>query len=93
MRSNGGNVLSTTTATGDESSSISMAVREKSVSGAEIDDAAAAHQTPDSTRHLPGFVKLFAGQTPRAADGARQAMKERVVRKTTEIVLGQASAG
>jgi hypothetical protein len=63
------------------------------MAGAHVDDASAAKKPPHSPRHLPGFEQLFAGQTSRPADGAPNAMKERVVRKAIDVPKRQASAG
>ena len=51
------------------------------MSGAQIDDAAAAKEPPHPARHLPRLVQLFARQTSGMANGARHAMEERVVRE------------
>ena len=65
---------------------------EQAVAGAEVDDATAAKEPAHPSRHLPRLVELFARQTPRVAGCARHAMKERVVRKTIDVPLGQAAA-
>ena len=66
-------------------------MREETVSAAQIDDASAAKETPHPARRLPGFVEFLARQAAGLTDGTGQAMKERVVWKAAEIVVGKAS--
>jgi hypothetical protein len=63
------------------------------MSGAEIDDAAAAKQASYAPRHFPGLVQFLARQTPRMTYGTCQPMKQSLVGKPIEISIGQASAG
>ena len=65
---------------------------EQTVAAAEIDDAPAAKETTHSSCGLPRLVQFLARQTTGVTDRTRQSMKERVVRKAAEIVLGQASS-
>ena len=62
---------------------------EKAVTTPEIDDAPAATYTSYASRGFPGFEQLFARQATGMADGAGQSMKQRVVGKAPEIVIGQ----
>ena len=66
-------------------------MREETVPAAQIDDASAAKETPHPARRLPGFVEFLARQAAGLTDGTGQPMKERVVGKAAEIVVGQAS--
>ena len=65
-------------------------MREQTVSGREIDDAAAAKEAPDATRHLPGFVQLLARQTASVTDRACKAIEQRVARKPLQVTIGEA---
>ena len=51
------------------------------MTGAEIDDAPAAEQPPDTPRHLPGLVQLLARQTAGMAHRARHPIEQRVAGK------------
>ena len=62
------------------------------MTAADVHDASAAKETPDSPRGFPGLEQLLSRQTAGVADGTRQSMKERIVGKTAEIVRGQASS-
>ena len=55
----------------------------------QIDDASAAEASTDTAGDLPGFEEFFPRQASGAADGARNAMEMRVVRKPTKIVAGE----
>ena len=66
---------------------------EQAVAGAQIDDAPASKEPPHFPRNLPGFKKLFARQAARMTDGARNAMKQRLVRKAIEVATGQSRPG
>ena len=62
---------------------------EQAMSGAKIDDAAAAKHPPDASRHLPGFVQFFPRQAARMTHGARDAIKQRFTGKPFDVVIGQ----
>jgi hypothetical protein len=64
-------------------------VREKTMPTPKIDNAPAAADTPHAPRGFPGFEEFLARQATRATDGSGQAMEERLVGKTTEIVIRQ----
>ena len=65
---------------------------EETVAASDIDNAPSAKQTPHSPRGFPCLEKLLARQATGVADRTRQPMKERVVWKAAEIVVGQASS-
>jgi hypothetical protein len=65
---------------------------EETVAASDIDDAPSATQTPYSPRGFPCFEKLLARQATGVANRTRQPMKERVVWKAAQIVVGQASS-
>ena len=62
------------------------------MSASEIDDAPATKATADPARRLPCFVQFLAWQAAGLTDRTCESMKERVVWKASEIVLGQASS-
>ena len=66
-------------------------LRKQSMSGGEIDDAAAAEEAADAPRHLPRFVQLLARQAARAAHRAGETIEERVARKPTQVVFCEAA--
>ena len=68
-------------------------LREQTMAGAEVDDAAAAKEPPRASSHLPRLVQLLARQAARVADGSGQTIEERGARKTTEVLVGQPAAG
>ena len=51
-------------------------VCEQAVAAGEIDDAAAAKQTPDPSRCFPRFEQLFARKASGVADRPRQAVEQ-----------------
>ena len=51
--------------------------------------APGAEEPPGPPRRFPRFEQFFAGKASGVADGARQAVEERVVGKAIEIVVGQ----
>jgi hypothetical protein len=63
------------------------------MSGGKINDAAAAKDAPDSARHLPGFVQLFARQTAGVTHGACEAIEQRGAWKPLQIAIGEPSLG
>ena len=58
----------------------------------EIDDPAAAEQSPHPSRDFPRLVQLLAWKTSRVTDGAAEAIEERVGGEAREVVRGQAPA-
>ena len=66
---------------------------EETVSGGEIDDAAAAEEAPDPPRRLPRFVQLLAGQAAGMTHGACDAIEQRVAWKPLQVTPGEASFG
>ena len=71
----------------------SMLMRQQAMAGGQIDDAPAAEHPAHAPGHLPSFVQLFSRQARRVTHGARDAVEERLVRKTIDVPIGQASAG
>src|SRR5262245_35345753 len=67
-------------------------VREQTMTTGDVDDATAAKETTNSPRSFPGFEELLARQASRVTHGTREPMKERVVGKAAEIVVGQSAA-
>ena len=59
------------------------------MAGARVHDAAAAETSADAPRHFPCLEQFLARQAFGAADDARDAMKQRVVRKPAEVVGGE----
>ena len=67
-------------------------LREEPVTCSEIDDPAAAEQSPHPSRDFPRLVQLLAWKTSRVTDGAAEAIEERVGGEAREVVRGQAPA-
>ena len=61
------------------------------MSAGKVEHASAAEEPPGPPRRFPCFEQLFAGKASGVADGARQAVEERVLGKAIEIVVGQPS--
>jgi hypothetical protein len=59
-------------------------MRDEPMPTREIDDATSAKMSAGPTRHFPRFIKLFARQTIRIANDARDAIEERLARKMRE---------
>jgi len=62
------------------------------VTAAQIEHAPAAKEAADPSRHFPSFVQLLARQTPGVADGARDAIEERLPREATKVPIGEPPA-
>ncbi len=65
----------------------------QAMSGAEIDNPAPSKIATDPASHFPRLIQLLTWQASGMAHGPRYAMKERVVRKTTQIPIAEASTG
>jgi len=68
-------------------------VRQESMAGRQVDDAAASKDAADPPCHLPRLVELLARQAACVAYGARQAIEERVCGKPPQVVVGKATLG
>lgn len=67
-------------------------LREQPMPCSEIDDPAAAKQSPHPSRDFPRLVQLLAWKTSRMADSAAESIEERVAGEAREVVPGQAPA-
>ena len=56
----------------------------------QVDDAAAAEETPCTTGHLPGFVQFLAREAPRPAHRTRDAIEQGLAGESTQVVFGEA---
>jgi len=66
-------------------------VGEEAMPGGQIDDAAAAEETADATRDLPGFVELFAREAAGGADDASDTIEQCAAREPPRIACGETS--
>ena len=60
------------------------------MAGGEIDDPAAAKQSADTARGLPGFKQFLARKAPGMTGGAKNAIAECFTWKASEVSIGQA---
>ena len=51
-------------------------MRQQAVTGAHVDDAAAAKQPPHPPRNFPRFVEFFSRQTSGLANGAAKTVEQ-----------------
>jgi hypothetical protein len=68
-------------------------LRQQAVAGTDVNDAAAAKETPRTPRDFPRLVELLARQAPGVAQRAAQAVEQTRSGKTPEIVTRQTRAG
>jgi hypothetical protein len=61
------------------------------MAAAQIDDAAAAKESPHAARNFPRLVKFLPRQTAGPAHGSGEAVKQRLAGKAIEIAFGKAS--
>ena len=59
---------------------------------AEIENPAAAKESPHPSPDFPCLIQLLARKTSRLADGAAESIEQGVARKAREVVPGQAPA-
>ena len=62
------------------------------MSGGKIDHPSAAKEAARAACDFPRLVQLLTRQAPGVADGARDAIEQRVAGKAIEIAIGQPSA-
>jgi hypothetical protein len=63
------------------------------MSACDVDDTAAAKQTPGPPRNFPGLEKLLSGQTPRLAHCPAKPIEQGGAAESAQIVPGQPRFG